>query len=275
LVAILGLLLGSFLNVVILRLPQRLEHDWRNQCRELLALESAAEDSAPPGIATGRSRCPHCGHGIRAWENIPLLSYLLLRGRCSACGAPISLRYPLVEALTAFAFVLVALNFGPTPACGAALVLTAMLIALAGIDLDHQLLPDNLTLPLLWLGLLASLFGWFTTPADSILGAATGYLLLWGIYHLFRLLTGKEGMGYGDFKLLGALGAWLGWQALPLMVLLSSLVGAVVGLALMAIKRHEREQPLSFGPFIALAGWITLLWGEAIVDAYFSISGLA
>ncbi|NIM70824.1 MAG: prepilin peptidase [Xanthomonadales bacterium] len=268
-----GLLLGSFLNVVILRLPARLEHDWKGQCRELLELE-AADDAPPPDLVFSRSRCPGCGRPIRARENVPVLSYLALRGRCAGCGAAISLRYPLVELLTASLFLLVGWHFGPTLQCLAALVLTAFLVALAGIDFDHQLLPDNLTLPLLWAGLLLSLLGVFTDPVSSIIGAAAGYLLLWSIYHLFRLLTGKEGMGYGDFKLLAALGAWLGWQMLPLVLVLSSVVGAVVGLALLALRRHRKDQPMPFGPYIAAAGWIALIWGEPIVMGWLRFSGL-
>ncbi len=273
-VFLLGLLIGSFLNVVIHRLPARLQHDWECQCRELLAQEPVITDTPPPGIAYPPSRCPQCGHQIRAWENIPLLSYLLLRGRCSNCGTGISLRYPIVELLTGLAFLLVAITFGAGPQLLAGLLFTAFLMAMSGIDLDTQLLPDQLTLPLLWLGLLLSLFGIFTNPVDSILGATLGYGILWGVYHLFRLLTGKEGMGYGDFKLLAALGAWLGWQFVPMIILMSSLVGALVGGALMLSKALQREQPMPFGPFLAAAGWLTLLWGRDLLDWYFRVSGL-
>jgi leader peptidase (prepilin peptidase)/N-methyltransferase len=272
-----GLLVGSFLNVVILRLPARLEHDWRSQCRELLELDGDGEEEAgppPPGIVLGRSRCRGCGHTIKALENVPIVSYLLLRGRCASCGERISPRYPLVELTTAALFLVSAWHFGPTVQTAAALVLTAFLIALAVIDADHQLLPDNLTLPLVWGGLLLSLWGVFVGPAASIIGAAAGYGVLWIIYHLFRLLTGKEGMGYGDFKLLGALGAWMGWQMLPLTVLLSSLGGALFGLGMMALRRHGRGQPMPFGPFIAAAGWIALIWGEQIIDRYLQATGL-
>jgi len=265
-VFVFGLLIGSFLNVVILRLPARLDHDWRCQCQDLLEIEQLEPASKPPDILWGRSRCPKCGHGIRAHENVPLLSYLFLRGKCSACGEKISPRYPLIELSTAVLFLATAWHFGPGEQFVAAIILTGLLIALAGIDTDHQLLPDNLTLPLLWAGLLLSLFNVFVDPVSSIIGAISGYLVLWLIYHLFRLLTGKEGMGYGDFKLLAALGAWLGWQMLPLVVLLSSVVGAVVGVALMAMKRHQKDQPLPFGPFIAAAGWIALLWGDPLVN---------
>ncbi len=262
-----GTIIGSFLNVVILRLPALLEHDWRCQCRELLELEDDSEER-PPGIAFARSRCPDCGHGIRPYENIPLVSYLALGGKCSSCKSRISIRYPLVELTTALLFVLTVWHFGPTLQGLTALVLTAFLIAMTGIDIDHQLLPDNLTLPLMWGGILLSFWSVHTDLASSVIGAASGYLLLWSIYHLFRLLTGKEGMGYGDFKLLAALGAWMGWQMLPLVVLLSSVVGAAVGLALMATGRLKRDKPMPFGPFIAAAGWIALIWGQRIIDFY-------
>ena len=202
------------------------------------------------------------------------MSYLFLKGRCSSCKAPISKRYPLVELATALMFLMVAVQYGPTIQALAALTLTGFLIALAGIDIDHQLLPDDLTFVLLWAGLFASLFNVFTDPVSSITGALAGYLSLWLVYHLFRLLTGKEGMGYGDFKLMAALGAWVGWQMLPLIILLSSLVGAVIGLLMIGFRRHKSSQPMPFGPFIALAGWIALMWGDRIIDAYLRSSGL-
>ena len=271
-----GLLIGSFLNVVILRLPARLEHDWRCQCKELLSIETSDSESSepPPSIMWSRSQCTKCGHQIKSYENIPLISFLLLKGRCSSCKSPISKRYPLIEAATAIMFLVIAWHFGPTLQSLAAIGLTAILIALTVIDIDHQLLPDDLTFVLLWCGLFASLFNIFTDPVSSIIGALAGYLSLWFVYHLFRLLTGKEGMGYGDFKLLAAIGAWLGWQMLPLVILLSSLVGAVIGVTMIAIKRHKSSQPMPFGPFIALAGWIALLWGDQIIDAYLRSSGL-
>ena len=272
-VFVFGAIIGSFLNVVILRLPALLEHDWRCQCRELLAL-SADTDKKPPGIVLSRSQCPHCGHVIRSYENIPLLSFAFLRGRCSACKDRIAWRYPLVEGVTAGLFVITLWHFGPTLPGLFALLLTAVLIALTGIDADTQLLPDNITLPLVWAGLLANYFTLYTDLASSVLGAILGYLILWSIYHLFRLLTGKEGMGYGDFKLLAALGAWMGWQFLPLIVLMSSLVGAVFGLILMGTNRLQRDHPMPFGPFIAAAGWITLIWGEGIINYYTRSSGL-
>jgi leader peptidase (prepilin peptidase)/N-methyltransferase len=266
-VFLLGAIIGSFLNVVILRLPPILEHDWRCQCRELLEAPGEAPE-APPGIAMDRSRCPHCDHGIRAHENIPILSFILLGGKCSACKAPISWRYPMVELATAVLFLVTIVHFGPTLQGLTALALTAILVALTGIDADTQLLPDNITLPLVWMGILVNFFGVYTTLESSVLGAIIGYLILWSIYHLFRLLTGKEGMGYGDFKLLAALGAWLGWQFLPLIVLMSSVVGAVVGLVLMGTGKLQRDKPMPFGPFIAAAGWITLIWGERILEHY-------
>ncbi len=275
-VFIFGLLIGSFLNVVILRLPARLEHDWRCQCKELLEIADQDEKTSEPplSIMWSRSQCPKCGHQIKAHENLPLISYLFLKGRCAACKAPISMRYPIVEATTAVLFLVVAMHFGPTVQALAAIGLTATLIALAGIDIDHQLLPDDLTLALLWAGLFASLFNIFTDPVSSIIGALAGYLSLWFVYHLFRLVTGKEGMGYGDFKLLAAMGAWMGWQMLPLIILLSSLVGAVIGLIMIGLRRHKSSQPMPFGPFIALAAWMALLWGDRIIDTYLRSSGL-
>ena len=211
---------------------------------------------------------------ITSFENIPLISYLFLRGRCSSCKTHISIRYPLVEFVTAVFFLVVAIHFGPGVQTFAAIALTGLLIALAGIDIDHQLLPDELTFFVLWSGLFASLFYVFTDPVSSIIGALAGYLSLWLVYHVFRLLTGKEGMGYGDFKLLAAMGAWMGWQMLPLIILLSSLVGAVVGLTMIAVKRHRSSQPIPFGPFIAMASWIALLWGDQIITTYLHSSGL-
>jgi leader peptidase (prepilin peptidase)/N-methyltransferase len=275
-VFVFGLLIGSFLNVVILRLPARLEHDWRCQCKELLEIESIDNkaDKPPLDLMWSRSQCPKCGHFIKAYENIPLISYLFLKGRCSSCKTHISIRYPAIEIITAIMFLSVAIYFGPNLQTVAALGLTALLIAMTFIDIDHQLLPDDLTFLLLWGGLFASLFNIFTDPVSSIIGALSGYLSLWLVYHLFRLITGKEGMGYGDFKLLAALGAWMGWQMLPLIILLSSLVGAVIGLIMIAMKRHKSSQPMPFGPFIALAGWIALLWGDQIIDTYLRSSGL-
>ena len=273
-VALLGLIVGSFLNVVILRLPVMLERQWSRQSREFLQLDVPAEESEAFNLAAPSSRCPHCGHRITALENIPVLSYLLLRGRCSECRAPISARYPLIEAATAVLSVVVAWHFGFAPQTAAALVLTWILIALAAIDFDHKLLPDILTLPLMWLGLLLSLGTVFIDPHTSLIGAAAGYLSLWLVFKLFKLATGKEGMGYGDFKLLAALGAWMGWQLLPVVVMLSSVVGAVVGIALIALRGRDRSIPIPFGPYLASAGWLALLWGHDLLNAYLRWAGL-
>ncbi|WP_440997289.1 prepilin peptidase [Arhodomonas sp. SL1] len=272
-VLVVGLAVGSFLNVVTLRLPRMLEAEWAVQCAEL-------RGEAPPERPTFNllhppSHCPACGARIRAWDNIPVLGWLLLRGRCRDCGARIGVRYPVVEAATAV-FSLITwwqLGWGLTGFAG--LLLTWWLIALTVIDLDHFLLPDNLTLPGLWLGLLLSLVPIFATPAEAIIGAAAGYGVLWLVYHGFRVLTGKEGMGYGDFKLLALLGAWLGWQMLPLIIIASSVVGAAVGMAMIAGLGRHRDQPIPFGPYLAGAGWIALLWGDTLVDAYLRFAGIA
>ncbi len=276
---LLGLILGSFLNVVILRLPRIMEEGWARDCAELT--DAAETDTKAPiqpaarlSLSSPPSTCPACGHRIRAYENIPILSYLLLRGRCSACNASISPRYPIIEGFTALLTLVVVLQFGLTWQTPPALLLTWGLIALAVIDYDTQLLPDNIILPLLWLGLILSLFDLFTDSQSAILGSVAGYLSLWIVFQLFRLATGKEGMGYGDFKLLALFGAWLGWQFLPQIILLSALTGALFGLLLMATGRHHKDQPMPFGPFLAAAGWISLIWGEAINDAYLRISGL-
>jgi leader peptidase (prepilin peptidase)/N-methyltransferase len=282
LVTVLGLIVGSFLNVVIYRLPVMLDRDWRRQCRELSSPDAPAEDDAEPfNLARPGSACPACRTPIKPWHNVPVLSWLWLRGRCAACGAGISVRYPLVEAATGVASALVALRFGATLECAGALLLCWSLIALSGIDLDHQLLPDAITLPLLWLGLAFALLGdgsaRFTVLADlesAVLGAILGYLSLWTVYHAFRLVTGKEGMGYGDFKLLAALGAWLGWQALPVIVLLSAFVGALTGITLIVARGRDRQLPIPFGPFLAVAGFVTLLWGDRLVASYRDFSGL-
>ncbi|MET0067666.1 MAG: A24 family peptidase [Candidatus Thiodiazotropha sp.] len=275
-VTLLGLTVGSFLNVVIHRLPRMMEQQWRRDCEELLQGESALQDKdeAPYTLSRPASHCPHCGHRIRAWENIPVFSWIGLRGRCSSCHNPISLRYPLVEAVTgAFTFV-IAYHFGFTWMTLAALLLTWALIALSMIDFDVQLLPDNITLPFLWLGLLINLGGLFTDPQSAIIGAAAGYLSLWSVYQLFKRLTGKEGMGYGDFKLLALLGAWFGWQYLPQIILLSALVGAVVGILLIVVRGRDRNIPIPFGPYLAAAGWISMMWGAQINQAYLRWSGL-
>ena len=262
---LLGAVVGSFLNVVILRLPAQMFYDWRCQCRELLDIED--KETAPPGLVFPSSHCPQCKTSIAWYDNIPILSWLLLRARCRHCGVAISWRYPLFELATALLSAAVIWHFGITLEGLAALVLTWVLVAATGIDFDHHLLPDQITLPLLWLGLALNLgFGLFASLEDAVIGAIAGYGVLWAIFHLFRLLTGKEGMGFGDFKLLAALGAWLGWQALPLIVLLASIVGAVAGLTLMVALRRGREIPIAFGPYLAIAGWIALLWGDRILE---------
>ncbi len=265
----LGLVIGSFLNVVIHRLPLIMERTWLRELREHHG-EAPATDTPETAynLVTPASACPQCGHRITALENIPLLSYLFLRGRCAGCGAGIPLRYPLVELATAVLSIIVALRFGFSVQTLAALAFTWALIPLFMIDFDHQLLPDSITLPLLWGGLLLSLPAVFIDSTASIIGAAAGYLSLWLIYHLFRLITGKEGMGYGDFKLLGAIGAWVGWQALPVVVLFSSLVGAVLGIGLILLRGRDHNLPMPFGPFLASAGWLTLLWGNDIIAFY-------
>ena len=280
--ALLGLFVGSFLNVVILRLPVMLDRRWRRQCDELAghtpashAPSKAAADTERFDLMVPRSHCPQCGHPIGVLENIPVVSYLWLRGRCSACGRRISLRYPLVEALTALLSAVVAWHFGSSLAVVGALALTWTLIALAFIDYDHQLLPDDLTLPLLWLGLLLNVSGTFVPLSSAVIGGAAGYLSLWLVYHGFRLLTGKEGMGYGDFKLLAALGAWVGWQQLPLIILGASLVGAIAGLAFILIFGRDRHLPIPFGPFLCVAGWVALLWGEAVTRWYLQLARIA
>ncbi|QIT56265.1 prepilin peptidase [Aquisalimonas sp. 2447] len=273
-VFVLGLLVGSFVNVVILRLPVMLERDWQQQASEILG---QPQENAPRerfDLIHPGSRCPGCQRPIRPWENIPVISWLALRGRCRGCGQRISARYPLVELITGLLSASVASHFGWGPELAAALILTWTLVALSGIDIDHQLLPDNITLPLLWLGLGISLAGLFTGIEDAVIGAMAGYLSLWLVFHVFRLVTGKEGMGYGDFKLLALLGAWLGWQALPVIILLSSLVGAVAGIAMIALLGRDRQLPIPFGPYLAAAGWLTLLWRDDIIAGYLRWSGL-
>ncbi|MDN5862114.1 MAG: A24 family peptidase [Salinisphaera sp.] len=270
---VLGLVVGSFLNVVIHRLPAMLDYAWRADAARIL--EQPEPTGPPPSLATPASACPACGVPIKPWHNVPVLSWLWLRGRCAYCSAAIGLQYPLVELASGLLALAVAASFGVGAQTLLALAYTWLLLALAGIDWRTQYLPDLLTLPLLWLGLLASLGGWFADPVSAIVGAAAGYLVLWLVFHGFRLVTGKEGMGYGDFKLLAAIGAWLGWQALPLVVILSSAVGAVVGLGLMLSGRLQRGQPMPFGPFLALGGWLALVAGDTITRAYLQFAGLA
>ncbi len=269
-----GLAVGSFLNVVIFRLPRRMQQEWQRDCCTLLNVPPPADlAEAAPGLVFPASRCPHCGHAIAPWENIPVISYLLLRGKCSSCRHPISTRYPLVELLTAILSLVVSFRFGFSAQCIAALLFTWSLIALGGIDLDHKLLPDDITLPLLWLGLLVNIFMLFAGLIPALLGAMGGYLVLWIVYHVFRMLTGKEGMGYGDFKLLAALGAWTGIQMLPLMLVMASMTGAIVGTAQILSGRQQRSQPIPFGPYLALAGWVSLLWGPQLTAAYVKWTG--
>lgn len=271
---LLGLLVGSFLNVVIYRLPKMMEQQWRSECRVILALDEEAEATSNFNLAFPQSHCPTCQAPIKPWQNVPIVSWLLLKGRCASCKTAISPRYPIIEFCAGLLAALAAWQFGATWQLPLVLVLGWALLAMTVIDIDHQLLPDQITLPLMWLGLLANFFGLFTSLGDAVWGAAAGYLVLWSVYHLFRLLTGKEGMGYGDFKLLAALGAWMGWQMLPLIILLSSLVGAVVGSLVLLAQRRGRGTPIPFGPYLAGAGFIALFWGQALIDGYLQLAGL-
>lgn len=272
-VGLLGLAIGSFLNVVIHRLPLMMEQEWRSHCAELTGNAETAQQEKFT-LSTPRSRCPHCRHQITAKENIPVLSYLILQGKCSECGNKISPRYPIIEIITAILSVVIAWHLGFSWTALAGLFFTWALIALTMIDFDHQLLPDSITLPFLWLGLGLSLFNTFVDSQTAIIGALAGYLSLWSVYWLFKLLTGKEGMGFGDFKLLAMLGAWMGWKMLPVIILLSSLVGAVVGIALILVRGRDRNIPIPFGPYLAAAGWLALLWGNDLTNAYLRFSGL-
>ena len=271
-----GLVVGSFLNVVIHRLPKMLERDWDAQAADLLEQKSLPDeakklrdgDVGRYNLMIPASTCPHCGHKIAWYENIPIVSYVFLRGRCSSCKAPISIRYPVVEAISGILAAYIAWRFGLTLAMAGALIFTWSLIALTAIDIDTQLLPDDITLPLLWLGLLVNMTNGFTPLQSAVIGAVAGYLSLWTVYWLFKLTTGKEGMGYGDFKLLSAIGAWLGWKMLPIVILLSSLVGAIVGISLIVFTKHGRNTPIPFGPYLAAAGLLALFWGEAMNRTY-------
>ena len=264
--AVLGLLVGSFLNVVIHRLPRMMEADWLAQAAELRG--EAAPERPRYNLMVPRSACPQCGTPIAAWHNVPVLSWLLLRGRCAHCAAPIPVRYPLVEALTGVLAACAVARYGATAAGAGALILTFFLVALAFIDLDTQLLPDDMTLPLLWIGLAFNLGGTFVPIADAVIGAMAGYGILWAVYWAFKLATGKEGMGYGDFKLLAALGAWFGWQALPSIILLASVVGATVGIAMIVFARHKREVPIPFGPYLAGAGLLALHFARPLGEFF-------
>lgn len=274
-VAVLSLAVGSFLNVVIYRLPVMLEREWKQQCQEIMGTTQPETENQPFNLARPGSRCQNCGHNIAFWENIPVISYIILRGRCHACGSSISLRYPIIELVTGLISIAVAWHFGFGWQTVTALPLTWALIALSMIDYDHKLLPDNIVLPFVWLGLLINLNGVFTDISSAVIGAIAGYMSLWGIFQLFRLITGKDGMGHGDFKLLALLGAWLGWQYLVQIVLLSSLVGAIVGVSLVIIFGRDRTIPIPFGPYLAAAGLISLFWGAEINLAYLRFAGLA
>lgn len=275
-VSILGLLVGSFLNVVIYRLPVIFKREWRKDCTNYLEenfdakieLDTGKEPTEPFNLVKPDSTCPHCHHEIRAWENIPVISYIFLKGKCSNCKTPISFRYPFIEILSAALAAACAWKFGFSLAGFSAIVLSWALISLSLIDYDTQYLPDQITLPFLWLGLLLNLNNTFTDIHSAIIGAVAGYLVLWSVYQLFKLLTKKEGMGFGDFKLLALLGAWMGWHFLPVIIILSSLVGSIIGITLIVLKKHEREIPIPFGPYLAVAGWIALLWGKEINQSY-------
>lgn len=269
----LGLVVGSFLNVVIHRLPRMMERDWLRQAREILEPDTAQPEPPAYNLVLPHSHCPHCQTEIKPWQNLPLISYALLRGRCGNCRGPISPRYPLVELLTAVLSAVVAWQYGfGWPAAGM-LLLTWALVSLSLIDADTQLLPDSIVLPMLWLGLIANSFGLFTDMHSALWGAVFGYLSLWSVYWLFKLITGKEGMGYGDFKLLAMLGAWGGWQVLPLTILLSSLVGAILGIIILKTRGDASSTPLPFGPYLAIAGWIAIIWGEWITGTYLRFAG--
>jgi leader peptidase (prepilin peptidase)/N-methyltransferase len=282
---LLGLIIGSFLNVVIYRLPIMLELEWRSQATEVLAAGAEPPASAvtaePFTLSTPRSACPNCKAPITALQNVPVISWLVLRGRCASCKAKISARYPLVELTTGVLSAWVAWHFGFGAAGACALLVTWALIALTGIDIDHQLLPDNITLPLLWAGLLAAVAvgpmpgaALPVPPKDAIIGAAAGYVSLWLVFHAFKLVTGKEGMGYGDFKLFAALGAWLGWKVLPLVIVLSAATGAMLGILMIALRGRDRRAPMPFGPYLAAAGWLAMMYGDSLLNGYLRISGL-
>jgi leader peptidase (prepilin peptidase)/N-methyltransferase len=278
-VGLVSLCVGSFLNVVIYRLPLMMQREWQSECRLLLDDElntniaKQKNTSEPFNLVKPNSTCPKCKTAIKPWQNIPIISWLILKGKCASCSNPISIRYPAVEAVTALLSLVVAYTFGATEQALLYIVITWALVALTFIDIDHMLLPDQLTLPLVWLALIAAVAGITITPSDAIMGAAFGYLSLWSVFWLFKLLTGKEGMGYGDFKLLALFGALLGWQSLLTIILLSSVVGAIIGIALLSIQGKNKATPIPFGPYLAIAGWITLLWGNQLQSAYFNLIG--
>ena len=273
-IALISLAIGSFLNVVIYRTPKMMEYTWYHECREFLGDEVAdikPKELTEVTLSKPDSTCPHCNHKIRYYENIPVLSWLFLKGKCSQCANKISARYPLIEISTMLLSLVVAHHYGPTITTLWVLLLTWCLISLTMIDFDHMLLPDQITLPLIWLGLLLNINGTFTPLTDAVIGAVVGYMSLFSVFWLFKILTGKEGMGFGDFKLFAVFGAWLGWQLLPLLILMASVVGAIVGIALLLFKNHNKEQGIPFGPYLAIAGWITLLWGEGIWAWYLQV----
>ncbi|TMP52627.1 A24 family peptidase [Pseudoalteromonas sp. S1612] len=280
-IGLVSLCIGSFLNVVIYRLPLMMQKEWQTECRLLLADEltspkteqTTSQTTDTFNLVKPNSCCPKCKAAIKPWQNIPIFSWLFLKGKCATCDNPISVRYPIVEAITAILSLVVAYTFGATEQALLYIVVTWILVALTFIDIDHMLLPDQLTLPLLWLALIASVVGYTIAPSDAIIGAACGYLSLWSVFWLFKLITGKEGMGYGDFKLLAVFGALLGWQSLLTIILLSSVVGAVIGIALLSIQGKDKATPIPFGPYLAIAGWITMLWGMQLQDSYFNFIG--
>lgn len=271
---ILGLIVGSFLNVVVYRLPLWLFAEWKRECRSFLELEDQESPSGKFNIAVPASHCPQCKAPVKAWQNIPVISYLLLKGKCASCKTKISPRYPIVELLTGIISAFTAYKFGFSIECLLVLVFSWSLIALTLIDADHQILPDTITLPLLWLGLIANSFGLFTDLHSAVIGAAAGYLSLWSVYWIFKVVTGKEGMGFGDFKLLAALGAWMGWQQLPLIIILSAFVGAVLGIIILTAKKQSRSNPIPYGPYLAAAGWVAFYWGDQLRLLYFQFSGI-
>ncbi|PZN79403.1 MAG: prepilin peptidase [Candidatus Methylumidiphilus alinenensis] len=274
-ITVLGLVVGSFLNVVIHRLPIMLEKAWRNECEDFLELKPLNKEPQPKfNLAFPNSHCPHCQHSILPYENIPVISYLFLGGKCSQCKAKISLRYPLIEIITALVSLIVAWKFGASWQTVWGLVLSWSLICLSVIDIDVRLLPDAMVLPLIWLGLFLSLFGIYADSQSSIIGAIAGYMSLWTVFQAFKFITGKDGMGYGDFKLLALFGAWLGWQSLLLIVLLSSLVGAILGGVMIVFLKQDRSVPIPFGPYLGMAGWVAMLWGSELTDMYFRLAGI-
>ena len=279
-IGLVSLCIGSFLNVVIYRLPLMMQREWQGECRLLLESElksNKADESeslnSTFNLVKPNSTCPKCKTAIKAWQNIPVVSWLFLKGKCASCSNPISARYPIVEAITALLSLVVAYKLGATEQALLYIAITWALVALTFIDIDHMLLPDQITLPLVWLALIAAVLGYTVNPTDAIIGAACGYLSLWSVFWLFKLLTGKEGMGYGDFKLLAVFGALLGWQSLLTIILLSSVVGAIIGIALLTIQGKDKATPIPFGPYLAIAGWITMLWGEQLQASYFNVIG--